>query len=167
MIVLKHCGHTYRADEKHLGYSIRCAVCGTVIPITRDTPDSALSSREPPKIEYTPPQPKSPWVPAPPVGTRHFLTRNWLFPAFGILALVVGFALAIFNYRSRTNANLLAQTSSSQRPLPATNLNVSIVTHPTPIPTVKSSSPTPKSIATPVGEDASTSPFEFSYVPTP
>src|SRR2546422_280745 len=125
MIPFQHCGKTYPAD---IGDSIRCDVCGRIFTITRDT--STLSRQPPPTV--APPPPKSPWVPAPPLKSRRFLTRNWLLPAFGILALAIGVTLTILNYHSRTNANLVAQTSVSQTPSPPTNPNVSVVAHPTP-----------------------------------
>jgi hypothetical protein len=99
--------------------------------------------------------------------SRRFLARNWLLPAFGILALAVGVTLTILNYRSRTNSNLVAQTSASQIPSPPTNPNVSVAIHPAPTLALKSTSPTPQPTSTPVTNNGSTSPFEFFSDPTP
>ncbi len=160
MIPFKHCGKTYPAG---IGDSIRCDVCGRTFTITRDA--STLSRQPPPTA--VPPQPKSPWVPAPPLKSRRFLTRNILLPAFGILALAAGVTLTVFNYRSRTNASLVAQTSASQTPSPPTNPSASVATHPTPTLTLKSTSPTPQPTSTRVANNGSTSPFEFFPDPTP
>src|SRR5689334_5654087 len=112
MIVLKHCGEIYRADEKHIGYSIRCRVCGLLISITRDPPHSALSTCETSTVEYIP-QPNPSWVPARPLNTRRFFTRSWVFPIFGLLALTVGVALSVLSYRSRSNNAVVSQTSAT------------------------------------------------------
>lgn len=152
MIVLKHCGQTYLADEKHIGYSIQCGICGSRIPITSDTPDSALSTREPPIIQYIPPEPKSPWVPAPPLRSRR-LFRNWLLPLFGILTLLVGVSLIIVSYRNRTNTTLVAQTSPSPTiPFPVATPYAYAPPVSTPTPRLKPSpTPTPSDPDDPLG----------------
>src|SRR5437588_5522387 len=160
MLPSKHSG---KPTPAVIGDSIRCDVCGRIFTITRDA--STLSRQPPPTV--APPQPKSPWVPAPPLKSRRFLTRNWLLPTFGILALAAGVTLTIFNYRSRANANLVAQTSASQTPSPPTNPSTSVATHPTPTLTLKSPSPSPQPTSTRVANNGSTSPFEFFSDPTP
>jgi hypothetical protein len=138
MIVLKHCGQTYRADEKHIGYSIRCTVCGGVIPIIRDTPDPALLSREQPTVEHILPEPVRPWEPAPPLKSRRFQTRNWLLPVVGFLALAVGVTLTLLSYRSPKNDALVSQASTIATPTPQINLpNFSAATSPTPATSTK------------------------------
>jgi len=150
MIVLKHCGETYRADEKHIGYSIQCRICGSRIPITRDAPDSGLASREPPTVEYIPPE--QPWVPAPP-RKSHRLIRNWLFPAFGILTLLVGLSLILVSYHNRTNSTLAVQTSPSPTvPVPAATSYAYVPPVSTPTPRAKPS-PTPSDPNDPQGID--------------
>lgn len=157
MIVLKHCGEIYRADEKHIGYSIRCRVCGLSISITRDAPNSALSISESPTIEHIPPQPKPSWVPARPLKTRRFFTRNWVLPILGLLALVVGVALAVLSYRSRSNNAVVSQTSTTASPSPEVHVpTLSSATRATPINSTKFPSPTSESsrnISAPQGAD--------------
>lgn len=159
MIPFKHCGKTYPAG---IGDSIRCDVCGRTFTITRD---ASTLSRETRTVAA--PETKSPWVPAPPLKSRRFLTRNWLLSTLGILALTIGVALTILNYRSRSNANLIVQTSAPQTSSPPTNPSASVTTNPTPTLTLKSTSPTPQTTSTPVANNGSTSPFEFFPDPTP
>ena len=143
MIVLKHCGEIYRADEKHIGYSIRCRVCGLLISITRDAPHSAVSTCETPTVEYIPPQPNPSWVPPRPSNTRRFFTRSWVFPTLGLLALTVGVALSVLSYRSRTNNAVVSQTSATASPSPEVHVStLSSATRATPINSTKFRSPT-------------------------
>jgi hypothetical protein len=150
MIVLKHCGQTYRADEKHIGYSIRCNVCSSLIPIVRETPDSALSTREQPTVEHIPPEPVRPWEPPPPLKSRRFLIRNWLIPVVGLLALALGVTLTLLSYRSPKNDALASQASTIVTPTPQSNLpNLSAEISPTPATSMKLQSATPEPSTTP------------------
>lgn len=157
MIVLKHCGEIYRADEKHIGYSIRCRVCGLLISISRDDPNSALSTCESPTVEYIPRQPKPSWAPARPLKTRRFFIRNWVLPILSLLALTVGVALSVLSYRSHSNNAVVSQTSTSASPSPEVHVpTLSSATRATPINSTKFPSPTPdnsKNISAPQTAD--------------
>jgi hypothetical protein len=153
VIVLKHCGETYHADEKHVGYSIQCRICGSRIPITHNPLDSALASRDPPSVEYIPSEQNSARVPAPPVKPRR-LIRNWLLPAFGLLTLLLGVSLILVSYRNRTNTTLIAQTAPSPTAPVPVGTSYTYVPVSTPTPRLKPSpTPTPADANDPLGID--------------
>lgn len=55
MILLNCCGQTYRADEAHIGHSIRCVKCLRVIPISSDIEIIPPATRRPTSVaNFTP-----------------------------------------------------------------------------------------------------------------
>ena len=145
----KGCGKPHRAE---IGDSIQCD-CGRIITVTRPT-DSTLSRHPPPVVENVPPQPKLPWIPAPPLESRR-LIRNWLLPTFGILTLLVGASLILVSYRNRNNTTLVAQTSPSPTAVvPIATPYTDMPATPTPSPKLRpSSTPTPPDPNDPQGID--------------
>jgi hypothetical protein len=132
MIVLNcECGETYRADEKHLGYSIRCNKCQRIIRVARFE-QFTLSSREEPAIEYIPPEPiHSPSAPKRSFTSKRSFLNNRLVPVVGILALVTGVTLTIINLRARKvetqTSNVISQPSlisAAATPIKASSINV-------------------------------------------
>src|SRR5260370_632879 len=120
MIVLTcQCGEIFRADEKHIGYSIRCTQCQRVITVARKSESSTIASRQAPTVEVIPPEPVHTWRPKDPLKTRRTLLRNRLIPLFGIIALAIGVILTILNLRSLKGGTTTSQVLTVAMPTPA------------------------------------------------
>lgn len=150
MIVLTcECGEIFRADEKHIGYSIRCSNCQRIIPVARKSDASRLaSSRQEPSIDIIPPEPIHSGLPRNPLKPEHsFLGRKRLIPLIGLLALAVGVTFTVVSLRARKGDPAASQSSSSEDPTrPSSAAVVSVADNsPTPIILTKLQSATPDS----------------------
>jgi hypothetical protein len=113
MIVLTcECGEIFRADETHIGRSIRCTRCERIITVARKSEPSIVVSRPPPTIDI-PPKPVHAWWPKDPLKRPHFILRNRLIPLLGIAALAVGVILTIVNLRGRKGDKTTSQLQQS------------------------------------------------------
>lgn len=126
MIVLTcECGEIFWADEKHVGYSIRCSNCRRIIPVARTPDPSTLaSSRQEPSIDYIPPEPIYSGLPKNPLKPEHSFLKNRLVPIIGLLALAVGVTLTVVNLRVRKGEAPASQSSSSPDPTQPSNAAV-------------------------------------------
>src|ERR1700674_5028345 len=112
MIVLKCCGETYRAEDRHIGFSIRCRVCKRIIPVGR----SEVEKFSPRQISNRARKATKP-------------LRTWFIPVLGLVALVLGVSLVIANWHSRTPETVLAREPT---PTPRTNEYSHVAVHPSP-----------------------------------
>lgn len=122
-IVLKcKCGETYRTDEKHLGYSIKCRNCHRIIPIvSADSNPQNYNAR--PNTTYS--ESKTIFEDVSVEPKRPFF-GNIVIPIAGALALLIGIVLTVTSLRQQNNTeptNTVLAQSSTPVSTPTTSLN--------------------------------------------